>query len=212
MTGGKFITFEGGEGAGKSTQVRRLATAMAAAGQPVLTTREPGGAAGAEQIRSLLVSGAIDRWQPMSEALLNYAARAEHVAQTIEPALRRGDWVVSDRFADSTLAYQGYGHGLDPEKLKSLHHITLGDFQPDLTYVLDLPVEEGLRRAMARGDGEDRYERMGIDFHNRLRDGFLEIAGADPERCVVIDGTADMDTIQQSIWAALQHKFPGRFQ
>ncbi len=208
MPRGTFITFEGGEGGGKSTQIRLLAEALAGAGASVVTTREPGGAPSAEQIRSLLVSGAVDRWQPMTEALLNYAARAEHVAKTVEPALQQGDWVLSDRFADSTVAYQGYGHGLDLGQLSVLHRIVLGDFKPDLTFILDLPVEEGLRRAIGRGDGEDRYERMDKDFHNRLRKGFLDIAKKEPERCMVIDATGDIDTVKGMVIAAIGAKFP----
>ena len=205
---GMFITFEGGEGGGKSTQTRLLADAIRKMGQAVVTTREPGGAPSAEQIRGLLVSGAVDRWQPITEALLNYAARAEHIKHTVEPALVAGTWVLSDRFADSTVAYQGYGHGLDCQKLVDLHQIVLGDFKPNLTFILDLPVEEGLRRAISRGDGEDRYERMGKNFHKRLRDGFLEIAKDEPDRCAVIDATQSIDTVCANVLVALHTKFP----
>ena len=208
MPRGKFISFEGGEGGGKSTQVQLLADTLRGLGHQVVTTREPGGAASAEQIRSLLVAGDVDRWQPLTEALLNYAARNEHVFHTIEPALARGDWVISDRFADSTMAYQGYGHGQDMKKLELLHRVVVGAFKPELTYVLDLPIEAGLKRAMARGDGEDRYERMDHAFHNRLRDGFLEIARMDSERCVVIDATARVEDIQRSVMRTLTDKFP----
>jgi dTMP kinase len=205
---GKFITFEGGEGSGKSTQIRYLFEAIKKAGQFVITTREPGGAPSAEQIRTLLVTGDIDRWQPMTEALLNYAARVEHVAQTVEPALNAGTWVLSDRFADSTIAYQGYGHGINLQKLADLHQIVLGDFKPDLTIILDLSVKDGLRRAIIRGDSEDRYERMGSDFHNRLRDGFLEIANAETDRCVIIDATKSINVVRQSVLFAMYSKFP----
>ena len=205
---GKFITFEGGEGSGKSTQIRYLFEAIKKAGQFVITTREPGGAPSAEQIRTLLVTGDIDRWQPMTEALLNYAARVEHVAQTVEPALNAGTWVLSDRFADSTIAYQGYGHGINLQKLADLHQIVLGDFKPDLTIILDLSVKDGLRRAINRGDSEDRYERMGSDFHNRLRDGFLEIANAETDRCVIIDATKSINVVRQSVLFAVYSKFP----
>lgn len=205
---GKFITFEGGEGSGKSTQIRYLFEAIKKAGQFVITTREPGGAPSAEQIRTLLVTGDIDRWQPMTEALLNYAARVEHVAQTVEPALNAGTWVLSDRFADSTIAYQGYGHGINLQKLADLHQIVLGDFKPDLTIILDLSVKDGLRRAINRGDSEDRYERMGSDFHNRLRDGFLEIANAETDRCVIIDATKSINVVRQSVLFAMYSKFP----
>ena len=205
---GKFITFEGGEGSGKSTQIRYLFEAIMKAGQFVITTREPGGAPSAEQIRTLLVTGDIDRWQPMTEALLNYAARVEHVAQTVEPALNAGTWVLSDRFADSTIAYQGYGHGINLQKLADLHQIVLGDFKPDLTIILDLSVKDGLRRAINRGDSEDRYERMGSDFHNRLRDGFLEIANVETNRCVIIDATKSINVVRQSVLFAMYSKFP----
>jgi dTMP kinase len=205
---GKFITFEGGEGGGKSTQILLLVDAIERVGNSVLITREPGGAPSAEQIREILVSGAVDRWQPLTEALLNSAARAEHVAQTVEPALNAGTWVLSDRFADSTIAYQGYGHGLDLQTLADLQQMVLGDFKPDLTIILDLPVKDGLHRAISRGGKEDRYEQMGQDFHNRLRGGFLEIANADKARCVIIDAARSIDAVRQSILLALYCKFP----
>ncbi len=208
MPRGKFITFEGGEGGGKSTQVKLLAEALRAAGQSVVTTREPGGSPSAEQIRNLLVSGDVDRWQPFTEALLNYAARTEHLAHTVEPALEQGSWVISDRFSDSTLAYQGYGHGLERSRIEELHRLTVGNFMPDLTCILDLPVETGLKRALGRGDGEDRYERMDKEFHNRLRAGFLEIASRDVARCIVIDATATIENIHGRILEALADRFP----
>jgi len=179
---GRFITFEGGEGAGKSTQVRRLVERLDTAGIPALATREPGGAPGAEDIRRLLVSGDVARWDALTEALLHYAARRAHVKATIAPALAAGTWVVSDRFADSTMAYQGYGHGLGREAIDALHRLVVGDFAPDLTFILDLPVERGLARATAAARGEDRYERMDHAFHERLREGFLDIAGREPMR------------------------------
>ena len=205
---GKFITFEGGEGGGKSTQIRFLVDAIEKVGNSVLATREPGGAPSAEQIRKILVSGAVNRWQPMTEALLNSAARAEHVAQTVEPALNHGTWVLSDRFADSTIAYQGYGHGLDLQTLTDLQQMVLGNLKPDLTIILDLPVKVGLCRAISRGGKEDRYEQMDQDFHNRLREGFLEIANTDKARCVVIDATQSIDAVRKSVLLALYCKFP----
>ena len=186
---GRFVTFEGGEGAGKSTQLALLAEALRARGVETVTTREPGGSPGAEDIRALLVSGDPGRWDGVTEALLHVAARRDHLVRTIWPALERGAWVLSDRFADSTLAYQGFGHGLDPEVIGTLHRVAVGHFAPDLTLVLDLPVEEGLARAGRRGGAEDRYERMGLGFHQRLRQGFLGIAAANPLRCAVIDAT-----------------------
>lgn len=203
MTSGKFITVEGGEGSGKSTQLRCLSAALASRGIACLLTREPGGCPGAEQIRRLLVEGATGRWRPLTEALLHYAARVEHVALTIHPAVARGDWVLSDRFADSTMAYQGYGHGLGAETIAALHRLALGTMQPDLTLVFDLPVKEGLDRAKARGGGEDRYERMDLGFHERLRQGFLAIAAQAPERCVVVDASGDVETVAGRVWAAV---------
>jgi dTMP kinase len=196
---GKFITFEGGEGGGKSTQVKRLIAALENAGIRALATREPGGAPASEDIRELLVSGAVDRWTPMAEVLLNYAAREIHVAKTILPALEQGIWVISDRFSDSTMAYQGYGGGIDRDRISRIHTAVLNDFMPDLTLILDLPVDEGLARAGKRladaASTEDRFERMGRDFHNRLRDGFLAIANDDPARCRVINASDNEDAV-----------------
>ncbi len=199
MARGRFITLEGGEGAGKSTQIAHLKAALEATGLNVLVTREPGGSPGGEEIRGLLVNGDTHKWEPMTEALLNYAARHEHLQKVILPALETGTWVICDRFADSTMAYQGYGHGMEREFIRRLHRLVVGETQPDLTLILDMPVETGLARAAERGEGEDRYERMGLDFHNRLRDGFLEIARKEPQRCEVIDATGDIDTIASSI-------------
>ena len=207
MSSGRFITFEGGEGAGKSTQVRLLGESLRAAGRTVLTTREPGGAPGAERIRALLIDPEAAHWDPLTEALLHFAARRNHLVTAVLPALERGEWVVSDRFADSTLAYQGYGLGLAHETIAWLYARTIGEFGPDLTLILDLPVEEGLARARAlSGDGGDRYERMGLDFHRRLREGFLEIARSEPGRCVVIDATGDVDSVQTAVAACVRDR------
>ena len=196
---GRFITLEGGEGGGKSTQARRLADFLGPHVGEVVLTREPGGAPGAEQIRALLVDGDPQRWDAMTEALLHFAARRDHLVNTVWPALARGAWVISDRFADSTMAYQGYGHGLGPDVIAGLYRLCVGETKPDLTLILDLPVEEGLARAAGRQGGEDRYERMDVDFHRRLRDGFLEIARREPERCVVIDASGDVDSVSAAI-------------
>ncbi|MFD2234005.1 dTMP kinase [Phaeospirillum tilakii] len=196
---GRFITFEGGEGGGKSTQTALLAEALRARGLEVVTTREPGGSPGAEAIRALLVSGDTGRWDGVTEALLHFAARRDHLRATVWPALERGAWVISDRFADSTLAYQGFGHGLDPELIGTLYRLAVGRFAPDLTLILDLPVEDGLRRAGHRGGGEDRYERMGLDFHQRLRQGFLGIAAAQPRRCAVIDAAQPVAAVHRAV-------------
>lgn len=206
MNAGKFITFEGGEGGGKSTQVKRLADGLRNAGIEVVQTREPGGAPGAEEIRKLLVTGAVDRWRPETEMLLNYAARVEHVAQTIRPALASGKWVISDRFHDSTVAYQGYGHGLAPEKIVALHRLLLDDFGPDLTLIFDIPVAAGIARTDARSGDENRYERMDTAFHERLRRGFMEIAKADPQRCVVIDAGQNIDDVFTEVSAAVNRR------
>lgn len=199
MTRGRFITLEGGEGAGKSTQIRLLADALSACGIDVVLTREPGGSQGAEEIRALLVSGETGRWGPVTEALLHTAARRDHLERTVWPALDAGRWVICDRFFDSTMAYQGYGLGLGRDLIGDLQSTALGDFRPDLTLILDLPVETGLARASARRGGEDRYERMDVDFHRRLRDGFLDIARREPDRCAVIDAAHPVETVQASI-------------
>ncbi|MBF0249086.1 MAG: dTMP kinase [Alphaproteobacteria bacterium] len=211
MTRGRFITFEGGEGAGKSTQVTRLKLALETAGHAVLTTREPGGSDGGEDIRALLVNGETHRWEPLTEALLNYAARHEHLEKVIKPALASGTWVICDRFADSTMAYQGYGHGMDRETIRRLHRLVVGDIAPDLTLIFDLPVEAGLERAGIRGQGEDRYERMGLDFHERLRQGFLDIAGKEPRRCVIVDALADMGAVAAAVRAAVRDRLGAEF-
>lgn len=203
MKRGRFITFEGGEGTGKSTQVRLLAEHLANHGADVVRTREPGGSPSAEEIRSLLVTGAADRWSPLAETLLFYAARVEHWRQVIEPALARGAHVISDRFADSTLAYQCYAGGLDKRLVQDLHQLAMGKAQPDLTIVLDIDVDEGLKRAASRRDDETRFERKGREFHERLRNGFLEIARAAPGRCIVIDGSRSVQEVSSAVRAAV---------
>jgi len=199
----RFITFEGGEGAGKSTQIKLLAEALRQAGQAVEITREPGGTEGAEQIRKLLVEGGAGRWQPETEALLHFAARAEHLAQVIRPALSAGKWVLCDRFADSTLAYQGYGQGLDLGWLHTLRRHIVGETEPGLTIVMDLPVEKGL----ARAETEQRYERMGLDFHRRLAHGFRQLAAAEPERCRLVDAARDRAAIAADIAGLIRARF-----
>ncbi len=199
MERGLFITLEGGEGSGKSTQIKLLKTGLEAVGQDVVVTREPGGAPGAEQIRNLLVDGPAERWDPVTEALLHYAARREHLRQTVIPALETGKWVICDRFADSTMAYQGYGHGLGRDWILALHKSVVADLAPDLTLILDMPVEEGLARAAARGSGGDRYENMDLKFHHRLREGFLDIARREPDRCVVINAANPINEVQAAI-------------
>ena len=206
-TRGCFITLEGGEGAGKSTQQRRLAAWLRQGGREVIEPREPGGSPGAEEIRSLLVTGGAGRWDAMTEALLHFAARRDHLRQTVEPALARGCWVVCDRFADSTMAYQGYGHQLGRAAVETLYGLVVGTFQPDLTLVLDLPIADGLKRAQARNGAaanqEDRYEKMDLAFHERLRAGFHDIVAREPRRCVLIDAAGDVDSVAARLQAAV---------
>jgi dTMP kinase len=203
MVRGRFITLEGGEGSGKSTQVARLTTALRAEGIDALATREPGGTEGAEFIRKLLVEGPTDRWQPLTEVLLHYAARREHVDKVIEPTLSAGRWVISDRFADSTMAYQGYAQGVGRTAVERIDRAVLGGFAPNLTILLDMPVARGLARARERG-GADRYERMGEAFHAHLRDAFMDIARREPARCVVIDADADFETVAKRVRGAVR--------
>ena len=212
---GKFISFEGGEGGGKTTQIKLLTEALNDAGIETLQTREPGGSPGAEAIRSLLVEGETDRWDATTETLLHFAARRDHLTKIILPALDKGQWVLTDRFADSTMAYQGYGHGVSKKAIHSLFQFVAGNRQPDMTVILDLPARDGLARAEARGaekasevhQKEDRYEGMGADFHDRLRDGFLDIAKKNRKRCVVIDTTRSIEDIQLDIKRLVFEKF-----
>jgi len=203
---GRFITLEGGEGAGKSTQIVRLKTWLEGRGHAVMATREPGGSPGAEMVRKLLVEGPAERWDGTTEALLHFAARRDHLRAAVWPALKQNTWVVSDRFADSTLAYQGYGHGVDQSLIAQLYALSVGDFRPDLTLVLDLPVEIGLARAASRRGVETRYESLPLDFHRRVRAGFLEIAARDPGRCAVIDVAQDIDTTSAAIATVLAER------
>ncbi len=206
MSQGRFITFEGGEGAGKSTQLKRLAARLQSSGREVVATREPGGSPGAESIRELVLKGNADRWSPVTETLLMYAARRDHVERVIRPALARGAWVVCDRFADSTRAYQGAAGGTDPALIAAMETYILEDTRPDLTLIFDLLVEVGLERAHVRAGSEMRFESKGLAFHERLREGFLAIAKAEPERCAVIDATGDVDAVEARVWAAVDER------
>ena len=203
---GRFITLEGGEGAGKSTQIAHLKSWLEQRGRTVLATREPGGSPGAEMVRKLLVEGPTDRWDGPTEALLHFAARRDHLRATVWPALKHGTWVVSDRFADSTRAYQGYGHGLDLGVIDRLYGLAVGDFRPDLTLIFDLPVEVGLARAAARRGKETRYESLPRAFHDRVRMGFLEIARREPERCVVVDSNREAEHVTQDVVRAVTER------
>lgn len=195
----RFITFEGGEGAGKSTQIHLLAEFLRHRGIKVAQTREPGGAPGAEEIRALLVRGEVSRWDPFAETLLLYAARRTHILQTIQPALDAGHWVLCDRFNDSTLAYQGNGHGLERSFLDFLSVASVGTTRPVMTFLLDIDPHLGLQRAGSRGDFENRFEAMDLLFHTRIRDGFLSLAANDPARFNVIDASQSVDVIHQHI-------------
>ena len=206
---GIFVTFEGGEGSGKSTQLKLLADSLTAQGRRIVQTREPGGTPEAEALRTLLVSGDTWRWTAEAEALLNYAARSSHLQKIIRPALASGQTILCDRFMDSTRAYQGYAGGCDMHLLDALETSIIGDTRPNLTLIFDLDPAEGLARAKTRNDSaEDRYERKGITFHQALRRGFLKIAESDPARCRVIDATGSIDEVAarvQKVWGALLH-------
>jgi len=205
MTRGRLITFEGGEGAGKSTQIERLGTALTAAGLAVVVTREPGGTVGAEAIRVLLLNGPPERWLPLGETLLLLAARLDHVERRIKPALAAGQWVLCDRFADSTRVYQGMAGTIGVELVDRLQDATIGDLAPDLTLILDVPVEIGLAR---RGtSAANRFEHKGQAFHQRVRDGFLELAAREPMRCQVIDGARGAGTVARDIRLAVAARF-----
>lgn len=223
---GRFITLEGGEGAGKSTQVRLLAATLKARGVATVTTREPGGSPGAEDIRKLLVQGDIQRWEPIAETLLLFAARADHIARTIQPALSTGVSVICDRFTDSTYAYQGVGRGLDRETIRRIETLSINDFRPDLTLILDVAPSVGLARtstramplfdpAMKNPDSpearsalsrrkEARFERFGKTFHENLRQAFLDIAKRAPDRCVVIDASQSESEVAAAILHAVE--------
>lgn len=199
MTRGKFITFEGGEGTGKSTQCQLLAEYLRLKGHSVIITREPGGTDGAELIRALLVSGDVNRWSGITEALLLNAARVDHWEKVIKPALDSGTWVICDRFADSTIAYQGYGRGLDVNFLRNLHESVLPNVWPDLTYIFDLDPEIGISRALSRHTSEIRFEKLEIDFHNRMRAGYLDIARDFPERCRIVNANQDIQAVHNQV-------------
>ena len=203
---GKFISFEGGEGSGKSTQIKLLAERLAAAKLRAIVTREPGGSPGAEVIRHVVLSGMGKLLGPDAETLLFAAARDDHVRTVIQPALSQGTWVLCDRFSDSTRAYQGRLGNVAPGVLNAMQRVTIGDLKPDLTIVLDVPVEIGLKRAAARrGAGEpDRFESEDIKFHQDLRDAYRQIATEDPERCVLIDASASPEAVAAEVWAALR--------
>ena len=205
---GKFITFEGGEGSGKSTQVSMLAQRLKAMGVGVRQTREPGGSPGAEIIRHVILSGAAKPLGPDAEAMLFAAAREDHLNNTIRPALERGQWIICDRFADSTRVYQGVLGHVDARLIKSLERITVGDTRPDITFILDISAEQGLARASARRGNEqaDRFEAETVAFHDKLRDAYRELAANEPERCFVIDADDSRHVIAEKIWTLVNDK------
>lgn len=206
---GRFITFEGGEGSGKSTHIKMLAERLTAAKLRTIVTREPGGSPGAEIMRHLVLSGMGKLLGPDAETLLFAAARDDHVRTVIKPALNQGIWVLCDRFSDSTRAYQGRLGHVAPELLNAMERVTIGDLKPDLTIILDVPVEIGMQRAATRrGTGApDRFEAEDRKFHQELRDAYRQIAAAEPQRCVLIDANADTNTVAGNIWTALRDRF-----
>jgi len=207
VTAPQFITLEGGEGTGKSTQAKKLAAMLKQRGIESIVTREPGGSPGAEQIRALLVNGEPGRWSALTETLLVFAARVDHVEKTIKPALASGTWVISDRFTDSTYAYQGVGRGTDREIIRRVQSAAIGDFKPNLTLVLDLPVAVGLERAKARAGSENRFEQFNAEFHEKLRQAFLDIAKRNGDRCAVIDATGSEDQVAELVWQTTAKRF-----
>lgn len=211
MQKGLFITFEGGEGAGKSTQIKLLGEKLREQGRAVVLTHEPGGTPGAQLIREMLLKGEAGRWDKETEALLLFAARRDHLIKKIRPALERGEYVLSDRFADSTIAYQGYGYGYDEnmmEMIRQLYKMTVGDLKPHTTFILDIDPAIGLKRSCDRvGNTEKRFEEnMDFSFHQNLRQGFLEIARNNPDRCVVVDANQPVDALHQAIAAIAKER------
>lgn len=203
---GSFITFEGGEGSGKSTQVKLLADRLRLRGLEVVTTREPGGSPGAEAMRHLLLSGLVKPLGPTAETMIFAAARDDHVQTMIAPALARGAWVICDRFIDSTRIYQGALGNVDRRIIHALERVTIGETMPDLTFVLDVPVEVGFARVSGRGQEKDRFESEEIEFHIQLREAFLDLAREEPQRCVVIDAAQSQETVASRIWLAVAER------
>ncbi len=206
---GRFISFEGGEGSGKSTQIKRLADNLAGKGVRPLVTREPGGSPGAEIVRHLVLSGVGKLLGASGEALLFAAARDDHVHSLIAPALKQGQWVLCDRFTDSTRVYQGKLGSADISLIRAMERVTIGELKPDLTVILDVPAEVGLARA-AKRRGEaapDRFEAEDINFHRRLRDAYRQVANDEPDRCVLIDATQDVEAIARRVWSVVGSRF-----
>jgi len=208
---GRFITFEGGEGGGKSTQTRLLQDALASIGIESILTREPGGSVGAEEIRELIVTGSSDRWDPLTELCLLYAARRDHWLKVIKPKLEQGIWVISDRFADSSIVYQGYAGDIDIDTVLNIHNVVLGEVWPDLTIVLDLPPELGLERSYKRDTANNskdtRFEKRELHFHNLLREGFQYLHSKSPNRICVIDGTKNIKEVEMEVFSIIKKRF-----
>jgi len=207
---GKFITLEGGEGAGKSTQIVMLADFLTAKGIDVVVTREPGGSPDAEEIRRLLISGGKDRWDAVTELLLFSAARRNHLQKKILPAINAGKWVISDRFADSTTAYQGCGYGensVPKEMLEAVYKMVAGEFVPDVTFILDIPVDEGMKRVIARGEDKARFEQMDMAFHEKLRAAYAKIAADNPDRCVLVNALNTKENIHKELIKIIEQRF-----
>ncbi len=207
---GKFITLEGGEGAGKSTQIVMMADFLTAKGIDVVVTREPGGSPDAEEIRRLLISGGKDRWDAVTELLLFSAARRNHLQKKILPAINAGKWVISDRFADSTTAYQGCGYGensVPKEMLEAVYKMVAGEFVPDVTFILDIPVDEGMKRVIARGEDKARFEQMDMAFHEKLRAAYAKIAADNPDRCVLVNALNTKENIHKELVKIIEQRF-----
>lgn len=204
---GKFITLEGGDGTGKSTQAKLLAEYLKQQNIDPVLTREPGGAPGADEIRELILTGDPDRWDVVGETLLFYASRRNHLRLTVWPAMEQGRWVISDRFADSTMAYQGYGNQMGVEEVQKIHDVAVGDFEPDLTFILDIDVKVGLARTQGRAHNEDRFEKMNVSMHERMRQGFLEIADKNKHRCVIINADQPIEAVQEDMRTVLKDRY-----
>ncbi|MDH3221275.1 MAG: dTMP kinase [Gammaproteobacteria bacterium] len=203
----KMIVIDGVDGSGKGVQTRRLLQSLSDAGQSAILTREPGGSPAAEDIRKLLVTGEPDKWDSMTELLLMYAARRAHLRDTVWPALESGDWVISDRFADSSRAFQGIAGNLGLDTVEQVHRIALGEFRPALVIILDIPESIALQRADKRGGSENRFEKKGQHYHARVRDAFLQIAASDSGQYVVIDADQSMDQVSEDIVDAVNKRF-----
>ena len=204
---GQFITFEGGEGSGKSSQIKILKSKLIDKGIDVICTREPGGTPSAEILRELVTTGEVNKWEPMTEALLMFASRYEHTKNLIIPSLENGKWVLCDRFYHSTYAYQGLGHGLGLEAMEALKKISIGEIEPDLVFFLDIDPMEGIKRTMGRHTNEDRFEKMDISFHTKLRDAFLGFSKTYSENSVVINAGQEINKISDIIFEEIEKRF-----